>query len=140
MGGICGVDAGNGDFKREAGQRRMSTQPIEFWVLKHSDAFHPGSRQECEHCQLMISLYGEMPSPEQIMAASLQNPPSRTKLPIPVSLRWFIWERDNFTCRECGSRQKLTVDHIIPESKGGTLDPDNLQTLCHRCNCRKGAQ
>lgn len=57
---------------------------------------------------------------------------------IPLSLRWEIWERDNFTCRICGSRQYLTIDHIIPESKGGNLEKDNLQTLCKPCNSKKG--
>lgn len=60
------------------------------------------------------------------------------KLPIPEALRWDIWERDNFTCHHCGARRYLAVDHILPESKGGTLDPSNLQTLCRTCNSRKG--
>ena len=61
------------------------------------------------------------------------------KTPIPDALRWEIWERDNFTCQHCGARSYLCIDHIVPESKGGSLDPANLQTLCRRCNSRKGA-
>ena len=57
---------------------------------------------------------------------------------IPLSLRWEVWERDNFTCQICGSRQYLTIDHIVPESKGGKTEKDNLQTLCKACNSRKG--
>jgi 5-methylcytosine-specific restriction endonuclease McrA len=64
----------------------------------------------------------------------------KNKEPIPKELRWLVWERDNFTCRHCGARQFLSVDHIIPESKGGTLDIGNLQTLCCACNSRKGAK
>lgn len=61
------------------------------------------------------------------------------KVVIPDDLRWKVWERDDFTCRHCGSRRFLSVDHIHPESKGGTLALDNLQTLCRSCNSRKGA-
>lgn len=59
---------------------------------------------------------------------------------IPVDLRWKVWERDNFTCKICNSRQFLSVDHIKPESLGGLTEEDNLQTLCKRCNSQKGAK
>lgn len=61
------------------------------------------------------------------------------KRDIPLALRWQIWERDDFRCQRCGSRQFLTIDHKHPESRGGSLDPVNLQTLCKPCNSRKGA-
>lgn len=60
------------------------------------------------------------------------------KQAIPAHIRWKIWEKDNFTCKRCGKRQYLEVDHIHPESKGGTLDEENLQTLCKKCNSSKG--
>jgi 5-methylcytosine-specific restriction endonuclease McrA len=59
---------------------------------------------------------------------------------IPDHIRWSVWERDNFTCKHCGSRRNLSVDHVVPESMGGTLTMENLQTLCKTCNCRKGAR
>lgn len=54
--------------------------------------------------------------------------------------RWLVWERDNFTCQLCGSRQKLSIDHVLAESKGGESHPDNYQTLCNTCNSRKGGR
>lgn len=60
------------------------------------------------------------------------------KITIPGKLRQKIWERDNFTCQECGSKENLSTDHIKPESKGGTLNPNNLRTLCKDCNSKKG--
>jgi len=62
------------------------------------------------------------------------------KQPIPPEIRWSVWERDNFTCRHCGSRKYLSIDHIYPESKGGSLEISNLQTLCKPCNSRKGVK
>ena len=59
------------------------------------------------------------------------------KVRISTILRWQVWQRDNFTCQYCGKRELLTVDHIIPESKGGKTELNNLQTLCKSCNARK---
>lgn len=59
------------------------------------------------------------------------------KVSIPHSLKWKVWDRDNFTCKHCGEREDLSVDHIMPESFGGTLELDNLQTLCRSCNSKK---
>lgn len=49
-------------------------------------------------------------------------------------LRFAIYERDGYCCRSCGSSANLEVDHILPISKGGKSNVDNLQTLCHTCN------
>ena len=62
------------------------------------------------------------------------------KQSIPIDLRWQVWERDNFSCQHCGSRKYLTIDHIRPEILGGTLELENLQTLCATCNSRKGSR
>lgn len=58
-------------------------------------------------------------------------------------LRNWIKTRDNHTCRYCSVSLKaqphllLEVDHVIPVSRGGLSTPDNLQTLCWRCNRTK---
>lgn len=59
---------------------------------------------------------------------------------IPHGLQRRVHERDAYRCRTCGGFADLTVDHIMPESLGGTIDLDNLQTLCRSCNSRKGAR
>jgi len=59
-------------------------------------------------------------------------------------LRQHIKERDHFTCRYCGAsiakepNLLLEIDHIVPVSKGGLTTEENLQTLCWRCNRKKG--
>lgn len=66
------------------------------------------------------------------------NARPKAKAIIPDYLRWNVWCRDNFTCRHCSRRDRLTVDHVIPESRGGETVLSNLQTLCRPCNSRKG--
>lgn len=40
-------------------------------------------------------------------------------------------------CIRCGNEVKLTVDHVVPLSKGGSNDINNIQPLCKHCNCKK---
>lgn len=47
-------------------------------------------------------------------------------------------DRDGYGCKQCGTQDDLTIDHIVPVSKGGSDDPDNLQLLCQNCNSQKG--
>lgn len=60
-----------------------------------------------------------------------------------TKLRNSIKARDKHTCRYCSvslaaePHLLLEVDHIIPVSKGGLSTPENLQTLCWRCNRTK---
>ncbi len=49
-----------------------------------------------------------------------------------------VFARDNWTCQYCGARANLTVDHVIPRSKGGGSSWDNIVASCAPCNRRKG--
>ena len=54
-------------------------------------------------------------------------------------MRFSIYDRDHYRCRICGRKTNdLEIDHIIPIAKGGKSTYENLQTLCHRCNVKKG--
>ena len=48
-----------------------------------------------------------------------------------------IFKRDNYECCYCGSKRNLTIDHVIPKSRGGSNYWDNLVTSCGRCNSNK---
>lgn len=49
-----------------------------------------------------------------------------------------VFARDRWTCQYCGSRSNLTVDHVIPKSKGGVSTWENIVASCAPCNRRKG--
>ena len=47
--------------------------------------------------------------------------------------------RDGFKCAYCGSvKRKLTIDHIIPKSRGGKTNFENCVSSCKSCNNKKG--
>ncbi|AEF18479.1 MULTISPECIES: HNH endonuclease [unclassified Hydrogenobaculum] len=57
-----------------------------------------------------------------------------------IPTRYNVYVRDNFTCGYCGKvcdDSEITVDHIVPVSKGGKWTWDNLVTACESCNAKK---
>lgn len=59
----------------------------------------------------------------------------------------FLFARDDYTCQYCGrhrsqlrGRQFLTRDHVLPVSRGGANDWENVVTSCSPCNNRKGSR
>ena len=52
--------------------------------------------------------------------------------------RSMIYERDEHTCQYCGSKKHLSIDHVIPRSRGGIDCWENVITACLDCNIRKG--
>lgn len=49
-----------------------------------------------------------------------------------------IFKRDGYKCVYCEATTDLTLDHVIPRSRGGRTSWTNLVTACKRCNSRKG--
>lgn len=52
--------------------------------------------------------------------------------------RNLIYKRDDHHCQYCGSTRDLTIDHVIPKSKGGGDTWENLVACCKKCNLKKG--
>ncbi|HAQ02974.1 TPA: hypothetical protein DCQ22_03735 [Candidatus Nomurabacteria bacterium] len=48
-----------------------------------------------------------------------------------------ILSKHEYKCAKCGTQERISLDHIIPLSKGGTHSADNVQPLCISCNCKK---
>ena len=49
-----------------------------------------------------------------------------------------LFARDGWRCQYCGSTGKLTLDHVVPRSRGGDSVWENVVTSCAPCNLRKG--
>ena len=51
-----------------------------------------------------------------------------------------VYRRDSYTCQYCGGRpgvEELTIDHVLPRSRGGASTWENCVTACRPCNARK---
>lgn len=80
-------------------------------------------------------VYGELHQPTVIRLKHFVRVPYRD-----VALtRRNILHRDSYACQYCGRhRHELTVDHIVPRSRGGLDTWENVITSCIACNVRKG--
>lgn len=69
----------------------------------------------------------------------------RERRKLTARVRYTILQRDDFRCQRCGAdaasdrHVRLDVDHRHPVVHGGKTEPENLWTLCSRCNNGKGA-
>ena len=61
--------------------------------------------------------------------------------PVVKLTRREVFLRDNFTCQYCGIQTRdLTLDHVMPKSRGGGHSWENLVSACRSCNHRKGGK
>lgn len=86
---------------------------------------------------LISSATRAFPFPSVIRLVHLiKRPRPRVKL-----TRREIFLRDGYTCQYCGARStSLTIDHVIPRSRGGLHTWDNVVAACQPCNHRKGGK
>lgn len=80
-----------------------------------------------------------IPSPSVIRLLKFQNVPRHRKAYLS---RRNVLRRDDFTCGYCGAKpkdhKKLTMDHIVPRSRGGKHTWKNVVCCCFSCNQQKG--
>ncbi|HVP02869.1 MAG TPA: HNH endonuclease [Solirubrobacteraceae bacterium] len=82
------------------------------------------------------SEHTHMPRPVVIRLMAYVNVPRDTHQ--RKITRRAVFARDGWTCQYCGTRSNLTVDHVIPRSKGGDSSWENIVASCAPCNRRKG--
>jgi 5-methylcytosine-specific restriction endonuclease McrA len=92
-----------------------------------------GKAEELEYHATEV--YSKFPKPTVIRLRYYVRVPYKE---IPLTRR-NILERDDHTCQYCAYRSdSLTLDHVVPRSRGGGDTWDNLVAACVRCNVRKG--
>jgi tellurite resistance protein len=79
-------------------------------------------------------LEGAIALATQTRLAKVTGAPSRH---IPREVRQRVWQRFGGQCAECGAKQYLEFDHVIPVAKGGGNTDTNVQLLCRACNLKK---
>jgi 5-methylcytosine-specific restriction endonuclease McrA len=79
-----------------------------------------------------------IPRPLVIRLMYFVKIPRRMYLPVT---RRTVLSRDHYACQYCGiqpPRQLLTIDHIMPRSRGGQTSWENVVAACQKCNAKKG--
>lgn len=57
---------------------------------------------------------------------------------VPPVNRREVLRRDRHSCQYCGNSKHLTLDHVIPRSRGGQHTWNNVVAACEQCNSKKG--
>jgi 5-methylcytosine-specific restriction endonuclease McrA len=98
---------------------------------------------EADGDELIHSVRMQMPRPAIIRLVRFVHVPRRFRRQVTNT---FLFARDAYTCQYCGRHQMqlrlrecLTRDHVIPQSRGGSNDWNNVVTACSACNTRKGS-
>ena len=95
--------------------------------------------EELDGDRVLRSAHAEFPVPSVIRRREYINVRKRREASGAKRMR--IYMRDKFRCQYCGEKkdaEELTLDHILPRSRGGDNSPLNIVTACVTCNNRKG--
>lgn len=117
-----------------ADYRPLSYYPLSLWSWQDSikSVFLDRVIIVSNYDRVISSPSFSMKLPSVIALKSYIKPQSN-----PNFTRFNVFLRDKFTCQYCGSNRELTFDHLLPRSKGGKTDWDNVVTACSNCNVKK---
>jgi len=113
-------------------------EPINVCSVRRAAVLLLKEKAEClEHASWELrSEHTALPRPVVIRLVTFVKVPRDTHR--RKITRRAVFARDGWACQYCGSRAQLTVDHVIPRSKGGSSEWDNIVASCAPCNRRKG--
>ena len=105
----------------------------------------PGGRKPCPTCKAIIHI--KQKKCAQHMLDAKGGHTRRFRPPIPKSVQRAAYQRDSYTCVQCGLEGRgetheekvkgFAIDHVIPHAAGGSSELENLQILCRKCNSSK---
>ena len=120
-----------------ADYRPLSYYPLSLWSWQDSikSVFLDRVTIVSNYDRIIRSPSFNMKLPSVIALKSFIKPQSS-----PNFTRFNVFLRDKFSCQYCGSNDELTFDHLLPRSKGGQTNWNNVVTACSKCNVLKGGR
>jgi|SRR3990170_4736262 len=114
-----------------------SYEPLNVCSVRRAHVLvHKGRAELVEQLERPLrSASGAFPWPHVIRLLEYVRVPKAVQRKIS---RRALFARDEFRCQYCGSSGKLTLDHVVPRSRGGDSIWENVVTSCAPCNLRKG--
>ena len=114
-----------------------SYEPLNVCSVRRAHVLvHKGRAELVEQLERPLrSASGAFPWPHVIRLLEYVRVPKAVQRKIS---RRALFARDEFRCQYCGSSGKLTLDHVVPRSRGGDSIWENVVTSCAPCNHRKG--
>jgi len=105
----------------------------------------PGGRKPCPTCKATIHVKQKKCAKHMLDAKGGLTRRFRPR--IPKSVQRAAYQRDSYTCVQCGLEGKgetheekvkgFAIDHVVPNAAGGSSELENLQILCRKCNSVK---
>jgi|TARA_B100000787_G_scaffold11167_1_gene8347 5-methylcytosine-specific restriction endonuclease McrA len=120
-----------------ADYRPLSYYPLSLWSWQDSikSVFLDRVTIVSNYDRVIRSPSFNMKLPSVIALKSFIKPQSN-----PNFTRFNVFLRDRFSCQYCGNGRELTFDHLLPRSKGGLTNWENVVTACSTCNVKKGGR
>jgi 5-methylcytosine-specific restriction endonuclease McrA len=116
----------------------FSYEPLQFCSAKRGIVMILAGRAEKIECDGYVI---RSPSTEFILPTVIRvlKMVKRNRKNIVAFSKKNILRRDNYTCQYCGySNNLLTIDHVMPKSRGGKSNWTNVVVACKPCNVNKG--